>query len=302
MYTSIFKLFKIGIGPSSSHTIGPLVASSYFVNELKLSAIKINSLKIHIYGSLAYTGKGHGTDLGLLAGLMGFTPENVNINDIKASYDIVKTTNKLTIPSLKYSINFDPKEDFVINYKNHKKHKYTNAIEFKGYMDNKLIQKKLYYSIGGGFVIDDNEKINKSIEVPNYFKNAKELLGICKEKKIFIHELIIENEKKLQNITQGQLFNKILDIWKTMNKSIYNGMQSHGILSGNLKIERSANNLYKRLIKDNKSYDPLDVLDWVNVFAIAVSEENASFGRIVTAPTNGASGMIPAVIKYYIEF
>jgi len=200
------------------------------------------------------------------------------------------------------TIDFNPKENIIFCKEPRSGFTYSNAMEFIAVDSKNKELKMVYYSIGGGFIITDNNKNDNYKEVKYDFSNAKELLEMCEKDKISIHELILENEIIYNNNPDKKLKEEILNLWKIMNKSIYNGMQNSGNLTGSLNIKRRANSLYKRLIKKNKEYDPLDVMDWVNIFAIAVSEENASFGRIVTAPTNGAAGIIPAVIKYYVEF
>ena len=300
MYVSLFKLFKIGIGPSSSHTVGPINASLEFLSILQKENISVDSLKINLFGSLAYTGVGHGTDIGIIAGLLGYSPDNVTISEVLDEYDKIKSTQLISIPLIG-DFNFNPSKDIAFCKENRKEFKYSNAMEFIISYGNKSF-KKVFYSIGGGFVVSEDGKQDDCGKVNFLYSNATDLLKICKENNFPIYKLIIKNEMSYNQLSEEQVKIKILELWKIMNKSIYNGMQSSGYLNGSLKIKRRANSLYKRLIKKNKGYDPLDVLDWVNIFAIAVSEENASFGRIVTAPTNGAAGIIPAVIKYYIEF
>tara|TARA_Y100001970_G_scaffold122493_2_gene151845 strand:+ start:14063 stop:15421 length:1359 start_codon:yes stop_codon:yes gene_type:complete len=301
MYVSLFKLFKIGIGPSSSHTVGPINASLQFVSLLDKNKIEIDSLKINLFGSLAYTGKGHGTDMGIIAGLLGHRPNNVKIDEILNEYSNIKQRQLISIPLIG-DVNFNPINDIVFCKENKKVFKYSNAMEFIADYGQNQTFKRVFYSIGGGFVVSEDGKENNERKVDYLFSNAADLLRICKKNNFLIHQLIIKNEVVYNQLSEDRVRNNILELWKVMNSSIYNGMQNTGYLNGSLKIKRRANSLYKKLVKKNKGYDPLDVLDWVNIFAIAVSEENASFGRIVTAPTNGAAGIIPAVIKYYVEF
>ena len=303
MYVSLFKLFKIGIGPSSSHTVGPINASKKFLSYLENQKINVRSIQVNLFGSLAYTGKGHGTDKGIIAGLLGYSPDNVNIDTIEEEYKRIKSNNSINLAILNKNIDFDIFENIKFCKEFKKDFKHSNAIEFIAIDNNNNKFKKNFYSIGGGFITDDDDNTNdENKEVKFYFSSAKELLESCKEYNISIYELILENELMYNKLTMEDAKRMILNLWQVMNKSIYNGMQNTGYLNGNLKIKRRANSLYKMLIKDGKEYDPLDVMDWVNIFAIAVSEENASFGKIVTAPTNGAAWIIPAVIKYYVEF
>jgi len=305
MYISIFELFKIGIGPSSSHTVGPINASIKFLSFLKKNNIDIKSIKINLYGSLSFTGRGHGTNLGIVAGLIGYNPETVDINTLKDEIEKINKTNKIHIPSLNKTISFNFIDDIIFTNKFLKNHNYSNVIEFISTCakTNTKIN-KFYYSVGGGFIIDSSEDdINEIDNKKLYnYKNAKELLEVANNNNIDIYDVILVNEQQVNSLTRNEVKNKILNIWSVMNKSIYNGMQNSGKLSGDLNIDKRANKLYKKLIKNDGAYDPLDVLDWVNIFAISVAEENASYGKIVTAPTNGASGIIPAVIKYYKEF
>ena len=302
MYVSFFKLFKIGIGPSSSHTVGPINAANLFIQKILslFTPNDISSINIELYGSLALTGKGHGTDLGLTAGLLGYRPDNVDIDKLKASMD---KENRIYIKSL--DIFFDLEKNLTFNYRPDPSSKHSNKMVFSLFdSNNNILLQKTYYSVGGGFIIDDSEGENKQKKVTYNYNSAKELLDIGEYEKIAISDIVFKNEEDLlsDDLKKRPVKEMVLNIWKQMNKSIYNGMQSTGELSGKLRIKKRANPLYKKLIKKDDTYDPLDVLDWVNIFAISVSEENASFGRIVTAPTNGAAGIIPSVIKYYIEF
>ena len=302
MYVSLFKLFKVGIGPSSSHTVGPINASKKFLFYLEKNNFNVKNIKVTLFGSLSYTGIGHGTDIGIISGLLGYEPKDVHITKIHNEYDKITSSKKIKLGLLNSEISFNPKEDIIFSKEIRSQFKYSNAMEFLGINELGEKVKKIYYSIGGGFVIDDNSSEENSVKVKYNFNSANELLEICKKNNLKIFELILENEATYHGLSHIEIKTKILDLWNVMNKSIYNGMQNTGKLNGNLNIKRRANLLYKRLIKNNKEYDPLDVMDWVNIFAISVSEENASFGKIVTAPTNGAAGIIPAVIKYYKEF
>ena len=302
MYVSLFKLFKIGIGPSSSHTVGPINASREFLLFLKKSNFNVKNIQIQLFGSLSYTGIGHGTDIGIISGLLGYKPKEVQISKIKAEYNQIISTKKINLNLLKSEIDFNPKENIIFSKEVRDDFEYSNAMEFIAINHNGEIIKKIYYSIGGGFIKGHNDKNERKIKIKYDFNSAKQLLDICKKNNLKIYELILDNEVIYNRLSDKEVRIKILDLWNVMNKSIYNGMQNTGKLNGSLNIKRRANLLYKKLIKNNKEYDPLDVMDWVNIFAISVSEENASFGKIVTAPTNGAAGIIPAVIKYYKEF
>ncbi len=302
MYISIFELFKIGIGPSSSHTVGPINASNKFIEYIKNNHFELQSINVHLYGSLSFTGKGHGTHFGIIGGLLGYKPETANIDTIKSEIKNIDINKEIFIKELELKIPFTS-DNVVFTNKIHSKHKYSNIIEFHALTTENIKIVKTYYSIGGGFIVDDTDNSDiKSSNVTYKYNNAEDLLKVSNKNGKSIYEIILENEKKLYSKDVKDIKSDILHIWSVMNKSIYNGMQNSGSLAGGLNIDKRANKLYKRLIKNNETYDPLDVLDWVNIFAIAVAEENASYGRIVTAPTNGAAGIIPAVIKYYKEF
>tara|TARA_Y100001970_G_scaffold289363_1_gene419478 strand:+ start:729 stop:2084 length:1356 start_codon:yes stop_codon:yes gene_type:complete len=300
MYISTFELFKIGIGPSSSHTVGPMIAAKLFSE--KISSFKnLTNVSIDLYGSLALTGKGHGTDKAISLGLMGFSPETLSANIIDSKIDDINNSGFILLPNSK-SIKFDFSKNIIYN-NIFDKYKYSNTMVFKAFDKSDKLCENIFYSIGGGFIIDDNNQksdSNLSNKVPFNFKSGNELLKLCHSNDLNIYDIVRKNEEVYyKNIN---INDKLLNIWKVMNSSIYNGMTNTGVLNGNLKIKRRANALYKKLLAKSNKYDPLYVMDWVNIFAIAVSEENAAFGKIVTSPTNGASGIIPAVIKYYKEF
>ena len=300
MYISTFELFKIGIGPSSSHTVGPMIAAKLFSE--KVSSYKnLTSITIDLYGSLALTGKGHGTDKAISLGLMGFSPESLSANIIDSKIKEINNSSLISISNSK-SIKFDFSKNIIYN-RIFDKYKYSNTMVFKAYNKSDILYENIFYSIGGGFIIDEKEQKsnNNSInKVPFNFKSGNELLNLCNNNSLNIYEIVRKNEETYNN--NINIDDKLLEIWKVMNNSIYNGMTNSGVLNGSLKIKRRANQLYKKLLAKSDKYDPLYVMDWVNIFAIAVSEENAAFGKIVTSPTNGASGIIPAVIKYYKEF
>ena len=277
MYVSFFKLFKIGIGPSSSHTVGPINAANSFIQELlSLGRIKekIKRLNIHLYGSLALTGKGHGTDLGLVAGLLGYKPNNVNIFDIRSYID--KNKNTIDIESL--DINFDLNKDLIFDYKSNTDAVYSNKMIFSvfGVKRDFPLLSKTYYSVGGGFVLEDSDtKEEKKDKVTYNYDSAKELLEIGFSNDLSITDIVLKNEQDLaKDIELEELKKKVIDIWKKMNKSIYNGMQTSGELIGKMKIKRRANSLYKKLIKKDEVYDPLDVLDWVIDASQMIVSEN----------------------------
>ena len=300
MYISTFELFKIGIGPSSSHTVGPMVAAKNFSE--KISSFKnLTKITIDLYGSLALTGKGHGTDKAVSLGLMGFSPETLSANIIDSKIKEINNSGFISISNSR-PIKFDFSKNIIYN-KVFDKYKYSNTMVFKAFDKSDKLYENIFYSIGGGFIIDENNQnsdTNLSNKVPFNFKSGNELLKLCNNNDLNIYDIVRKNEESYNS--NININDKLLNIWKVMNNSIYNGMTNSGVLNGNLKIKRRANSLYKKLLAKSNKYDPLYVMDWINIFAIAVSEENAAFGKIVTSPTNGASGIIPAVIKYYKEF
>ena len=300
MYISTFELFKIGIGPSSSHTVGPMIAAKNFSE--KISSFKnLTNITIDLYGSLALTGKGHGTDKAISLGLMGFSPETLSANIIDSKIKEINNSGFISISNSR-PIKFDFSKNIIYN-KVFDKYKYSNTMVFKAFDKSDKLYENIFYSIGGGFIIDENNQnsdTNLSNKVPFNFKSGNELLKLCNNNDLNIYDIVRKNEESYNS--NININDKLLNIWKVMNNSIYNGMTNSGVLNGNLKIKRRANSLYKKLLEKSNKYDPLYVMDWINIFAIAVSEENAAFGKIVTSPTNGASGIIPAVIKYYKEF
>ena len=297
---SIFEIFKIGIGPSSSHTVAPMKAGKIFRDTL-LTHKEINNLTkidITLQGSLAFTGKGHGTDLGVVLGLNGQSPDQID-NKIKKKIlnytlkkKIIKLDNKNTIP-------FSIEKNILFDYKTKTK-TFSNVMIFTAFAKNKKILSKTYYSIGGGFIKQKNKKIKEKLyDFPYSFTSCKDMLKQCKKYKIKIHELMMKNERSLTS--KINIEKNIDNIWETMNNCIESGINAKGTLNGSLKVKKRANKIYNALKKDRVK-DPLKAMDWVSLYAIAVNEENANGGKVVTAPTNGAAGIIPAVIRYYLEF
>ena len=297
---SIFEIFKIGIGPSSSHTVGPMKAAKKFRDELlKYKNINNNiDIKITLFGSLAFTGRGHGTDMGIILGLSGISPETIE-NKLKKTV-IKKVLSKKNIAlNHKHSISFDVKKNIRFDIQT-ETNNYSNMMSFNAYDKKNNILSRTYYSIGGGFIKQKNERKNKTTHnFPYNFLSSKDLLKKCKKNKFKIHELMMKNECTIDS--QKNVKNNILNFWSIMDNSIENGIKNKGMLEGGLKVKRRANEIYKNL-KQDRIKDPLKAMDWVSLYAIAVNEENASGGRVVTAPTNGAAGILPAVAKYYLEF
>jgi L-serine dehydratase len=303
MPISVFDLFSIGIGPSSSHTVGPMIAAHQFVNDLEKKHFlnKTQAIQVKLYGSLALTGKGHATDLAILNGLSGFLPDTVVPENMKPLAQKIQKEGKIHI-NQHHWIDFDIQKDLLFLQKEVLP-KHSNGMSFHAFDANKQeIYSEIIYSIGGGFIVSNDEfddpQINKA-PPPYLFKNAQELLEICKLKKLSIAELIMCNE--LTWASEKEIHQGILNIANVMLDCMNRGCQHEGILPGGLQVKRRAPDLYKKLIQNagiKSRYEESDVLNRLNLYAMAVNEENAAGGRIVTAPTNGAAGIIPAVLKY----
>ena len=307
MTVSFFELYSIGIGPSSSHTVGPLRAARAFVRVLSEKGIleKVASLMIDLYGSLAMTGVGHATDMALLIGLMGYTPEGVDPNAIPGLLSCLVQSGELNLLGT-HLIPFVQEDNLIFN-KGKRLPYHSNAMRFVvSDAQGKELMTQIYYSIGGGFIIE-HEKIHEP-EVadgdkpsPFPFDTAEDLLAHCNSQNKMIYEIVMENEK----ITRSEEAVKegILNIWRVMQASVNRGIHQTGILPGGLGVRRRAAEIFQELQKRGDSKDdPSVILDWVSMYALAVNEENAAGGKVVTAPTNGAAGVIPAVVHYYEKF
>ena len=312
---SVFDIFKIGVGPSSSHTLGPWRAAQRFVDTLieKDQLDSVTSLKVLLYGSLAKTGKGHGTDIAVQLGLSGDDPVTFAVNDIDAKMNDIASM-KIILLSGKHEVDFDPREDIEFLISETLPY-HPNALSFLVNLKNGDSISETYYSIGGGFVVKEGEaNSNKSISLPFPVSTSANLLHWCLKTGLSIHEVVMENENTWRS--EKETKEGVLKIWQVMRECTYRGCHTTGILPGGLNVKRRAADLNKRLL-NGKTYSSHEewmkaiqqggnsfqyILDWVSCFALAVNEENASFGRVVTAPTNGAAGVIPAVLQYYIIF
>lgn len=312
---SVFDIFKIGVGPSSSHTLGPWRAAQRFVNSLeeKNQLTSVTSIKILLYGSLAKTGKGHGTDIAVQLGLSGDDPVTFDVNEIDAKINDIASMKKIILGG-KSEIDFDPREDidFLI-FETLPYH--SNALSFLVTLNNGNSIAETYYSIGGGFVVKEGEvNAKNAIDLPFPVNTSEDLLHWCLKTGLSINEVVMENENAWRSETQTKT--GVLKIWEVMRDCTYRGCHATGVLPGGLNVKRRAADLNKKLLKE-KNYSSHEqwvkaiqqggnsfqyILDWVSCFALAVNEENASFGRVVTAPTNGAAGVIPAVLHYFIIF
>lgn len=299
---TIFKLFKIGIGPSSSHTVGPMIIAKDFVNTIKEQNYlhKLTQIKIELLGSLGATGVGHHSDIAVILGLLGYEPKTIDTSIINSLISEIKNSSKINILNEKL-INFSFKNDLIL-YKNKSLPFHPNSIRLTIYEEKEILFTKIYYSIGGGEVICEdeiNKEIKKEKNLPFTFSNAKELLQLCNKHSIKISTLIFENEKAYKS--QNEIKKDLLEIWQVMKNCIENGIKSEGILPGGLNVSKRAFKIHNKIINNTKN-DPLSFVDWINLYALAVNEENASGKRVVTAPTNGAAGIIPSVLYYIINF
>ena len=313
---SVFDMFKIGVGPSSSHTLGPWRAAQQFTASLqqKNSLQHVKSITVLLYGSLAKTGIGHGTDIAIQLGLCGDDPVTFDVNNITPKIAAIKTSQKLVLAG-NHQVNFNPTEDIQFLFGEALPY-HPNALTFLVKLNNEDTFAETYYSIGGGFVLKEGGEDDKKDDVtlPFPINTADELLHWCRKTGMSISEIVLENENAWH--TENETKEGVLKIWDTMAACIYRGCHTQGILPGGLNVKRRANALNNRLTIGNQYTDYNSwlqvikngggdfkyILDWVSCFALAVNEENASFGRVVTAPTNGAAGVIPAVLQYYIAF
>jgi L-serine dehydratase len=312
---SVLDIFKIGIGPSSSHTLGPWRAALRFLETLKpLGIEKVQQIKVLLYGSLAKTGKGHGTDVAVILGICGEDPVTFDVNSINLCIEQISENRHLLL-NKEHKITFDPANDIVFLFDESLPY-HPNAMTFLCDMEDGNQLAETYYSIGGGFVVKDGEQHNSDglVELTFPIEKAEDLEHWCIKTGLSISEVVMENELAWR--TEEETKAIVKNIWQTMRDCIYRGSHIGGELPGGLKVMRRAAALNKKLLKD-KTYSNYNewvdairsggqsfhyTLDWVSCFALAVNEENASFGRVVTAPTNGAAGVVPAVLQYYIAF
>jgi L-serine dehydratase len=313
---SVFDIFKIGVGPSSSHTLGPWRAAQRFCQSLATQNILFNvtAVKVLLYGSLAKTGVGHGTDIAVQLGLSGDDPVTFDVNNIQPKMADIAAMKELLLGGL-HEVMFDPREDIEFLFAESLP-QHPNALTFLATLKNGNNIAETYFSVGGGFVIKDGEKIaaGAGAQLPFPVNTANDLLIWCMKTGMAIHEIVMENENTWRSELQTQ--EGVLKIWRVMQECMYRGCHQDGILPGGLFVRRRAAALNKKLLS-TQSYTDFSawvtaiqkgglsfnyILDWVSCFALAVNEENASFGRVVTAPTNGAAGVIPAVLMYYVVF
>ncbi|MCG2581874.1 MAG: L-serine ammonia-lyase [Marinobacter sp.] len=309
MAISLFELFKIGIGPSSSHTVGPMEAARRFASTLETEQLAplVWRLKVSLYGSLGATGKGHGTGPAVLVGLEGERPDGIDPDTMPDRLDRIRHSGTLSLGG-RWPVRFREKTDLVY-FRRKSLPEHPNGMICIAFDKNgRSLLEKTYYSVGGGFVVDGNAggKLTireDSTRLPYPFGSGRELLALCHEHDMTIADIMFANEQVWRS--PEQIRDGILELWQVMRACVQNGIRHEGELPGGLKVRRRAAALYRSLM-DKQRVDLispcLSALDWVNLYALAVNEENAAGGRIVTAPTNGAAGIIPAVLHYYVEF
>ena len=315
MFLSVFEIFKIGVGPSSSHTMGPMTAAARFLDDLRGGAEKIPGagrlarLGASLHGSLAFTGKGHGTDRAVILGLIGHEPATLDPDKAEALEAEVRRTRRISPPGLG-PLEFDPEADLVFDFgpplPGHANGLVLRAFDERGnpYMT------QTYYSVGGGFVVSDEElqrqktssKASTGKRVPYPFRNAAEMLAMASRSGLSIAEMKRANEESHRS--REELDAGLDDIWSAMLGCIERGLSQEGIMPGGLKVKRRARRIHDKLQEEWQSNRPNPLLanDWLSVYAMAVNEENAAGGRVVTAPTNGAAGVVPAVMRYWLHF
>ncbi len=309
---SAFNILKVGVGPSSSHTMGPWVAALRFLEKINIE--EIASVQVKLYGSLAKTGKGHGTDIAVMLGLCGYHPTTIEVEKLNDYIESINSTKSLNLAGKKV-VSFNPPEAIEFVYKNLPFH--PNALTFIAHLRNGDEMQETYYSVGGGFVVQEGESDEEgaeALQLPYPIDYESDLLKWIEQTGYSISQVVFQNElswRPKEEIEQG-----MLNIWQTMLKCIYKGCHTNGELPGGLHVVRRAHEINKQLL-DGIEYSTMNgwmrtirisgtsfsnVTKWVSCFALAVNEENASFSRVVTAPTNGAAGVIPAVLMYYLCF
>jgi L-serine dehydratase len=306
MAVSIFDLFKIGIGPSSSHTVGPMKAARTFTVRLETLGLlgQTARIKVSLYGSLAHTGRGHGTDKALMLGLQGDLPHSIDPDCIEPSLERIRSGRELRLLG-KHRIAFSEVNDLVFRKRQLLPH-HSNGMRFEAFDQNDaVLETREYYSVGGGFVVNQDKAAEDRIvpdqsKLPFPFRNGDELLTMCSNQGLRIGDIMLANERTWRD--EAEIRAGLLQIHEAMMDCMARGFRSEGTLPGGLRVERRAPKLYRALNEQGAEVDSLSVLDWVNLYALAVNEENAAGGRVVTAPTNGAAGIIPAVLRYYCDF
>lgn len=310
MTISVFDLFSIGIGPSSSHTVGPMRAANIFVATLAELGLmnQVVRVKSELFGSLGATGKGHGSPKAVLMGLEAETAESVDIATMPERLNRMRADNQLNLGGT-HPISFNEDEDLLL-YRKKSLPYHPNGLCFEALdVNGDSLLKRCYYSVGGGFIVDQDaaagggaQIIEDNTIVPYPFTTGEELLALCEHNKLSISDIMLANESVRQS--EEKVREGLLQIWQVMQDCVVEGCKNDGILPGGLKVKRRAPDLHRQLRErmEMVMVDPLSATDWVTLYALAVNEENAAGGRVVTAPTNGAAGIIPAVLHYYTRF
>ncbi|PTY38184.1 L-serine ammonia-lyase [Saccharospirillum sp. MSK14-1] len=306
MAISLFDMLKIGIGPSSSHTVGPMAAAYRFAEGLTASGdlTRVQRIDIQLYGSLGATGKGHGTGPAVLMGLEGHLPDQIDPTIVGPRTDSIREQGELRLGG-EHAIAFNERNDLTY-HKRETLPYHPNGMTFFAFdVDGNCVRERTYYSVGGGFVVDEDAAgadriVEDTTPLPYRFKTGDDLLQLCRTHQLSIAQIMLANEQAWRS--ESEVRDGILHIWQVMQECVQNGIHNEGVLPGGLKVKRRAAVLYASLT----AHDRLDLIspslsamDWVNLYALAVNEENAAGGRMVTAPTNGAAGIIPAVLHYY---
>ena len=309
MAISVFDLFKVGIGPSSSHTVGPMVAAGWFAEALQglPSVNQVVRIKTDLLGSLGATGKGHGSDKAVLLGLCGEHPESVDVDTIDSRLRAIRDSKSIVLKSGQI-IEFDESSDLVMHRRKSLPF-HPNAMCFEAFNEaGESVLSRTYYSVGGGFVLDEEAAEGASpvrqddTSLPYPFTTGADILELSKLHNKSVAQMMMANECVWRSEKEVRL--GLLNIWRVMQECVERGCQETGILPGGMKVRRRAADMYQSLASAPEASlrDPLTIIDWVNLYALAVNEENAAGGRVVTAPTNGAAGIIPAVLHYYVRF
>ncbi|MFC3024029.1 L-serine ammonia-lyase [Vibrio zhugei] len=301
---SVFDIFKIGVGPSSSHTVGPMKAGKQFIDDLQQAGTlhHVDTITVDVYGSLSLTGKGHHTDIAIIMGLSGQSPETVDIDSIPSFIAQVEQSERLPIENYQHQVIF-PREGGM-NFHQSNLSLHENGMQIHAWQDGQRLLSKTYYSIGGGFIVDEEhfgQSLETDVTLPYPFSSADSLVSLCHEHGLSISALVMKNEQAIHS--QDEIKEYFAKVWRVMKDCMDRGIDSEGLLPGPLRVPRRASALHQQLLTSEKlTNDPMAVVDWVNMYAFAVNEENAAGGRVVTAPTNGACGIIPAVLAYYDKF
>lgn len=297
---SIFDIFKIGIGPSSSHTVGPMKAAAAFLGSLSDVAANVATIEVSLHGSLAWTGKGHGTDSAVMLGLSGLTPETLDPDSVEARLRTIHADKRIQAPGIG-EMGFDPDRHIVFDFETELP-RHTNGMRFVARSaSGEVLTEELYYSLGGGFIAknDDPEPLSQEGEPPLPYNTSESLLQRASDNDLTIAELIYRNETSWRSA--DEVDERITSLCQAMRDCVARGLRTEGVLPGKMSVLRRAYKLSQQLSQDGQP-SPLHALEWVNTYAIAVNEENAAGGRVVTSPTNGAAGIIPAVLMYYEQF